>query len=212
MIFKTIIFINKFLHNITNLGGLMVKKKVKKVQEKTHPKLPDNPVIIKLLNQIAGEHGHEVANVLSGKELTDDEVANQMGIRINLVRRILYELYENRLANYRRVRDENSGWYIYYWQLDPERALGYVNTNQRQLLQKLEEQLELEKNTIYFSCNNECPKMPFEQATENDFKCPKCGRKLESYDNSNVITSLEQRIQSLRQQTLGNQVIKNLAS
>ena len=207
MFLKPIIFINKFLQSIMSLGGLLVKKKVpvkKKVQEKTHPKLPDDPVIIKLLNQIAGKHGHEVAKVLSGKELTDDEVANRTEMRINLVRRILYELYENRLASYRRVRDENSGWYIYYWQLDPERALGYVNTNQRQLLQKLEEQLELEKNTIYFNCNNECPKMPFEQATENDFKCPKCGGKLESYDNSNVITSLEQRIQSLRQQILGN--------
>jgi transcription initiation factor TFIIE subunit alpha len=184
-----------------NLGGLLAKKKA---PEKTHPKLPDDPVVIKLLNQIAGKHGHEVAKVLSGEELTDDEVANRTGIRINLVRRILYELYENRLANYRRVRDENSGWYVYYWQLDPARALEYVNANQRQLLQKLEEQLELEKNTMYFSCSNEDPKMPFEQAAENDFKCPKCGGKLESYDNSNVITSLEQRIQSLRQQILGN--------
>ena len=183
------------------LPGLLAKKKV---QEKTYPKLPDNPVIVKLLNQIAGKRGFDVAKVLSGEELTDDEVANRTEMRINLVRRILYELYENRLANYRRVRDENSGWYIYYWQLDPGRALGYVNANQRQLLQKLEEQLEMEKSTIYFSCNNGCPKMPFEQAAENDFKCPKCKGKLEPYDNSNVITSLEQRIQSLRQQILGN--------
>lgn len=181
----------------------MVKKKAE-AETKTHPKLPDNPTIIKLLNQIAGEHGFEVAKVLSGEELTDDEVANRTGIRINLVRRILYELYENRLATYRRVRDENSGWYIYYWQLDPERALGYINANQRQLLQKLEEQLEMEKNTIYFGCNNGCPKVPFEQAAENDFKCPKCGGKLEPYDNSSFITSLEQRIQALRQQMLGS--------
>jgi transcription initiation factor TFIIE subunit alpha len=176
----------------------------KKAQEKTFPKLPDNPAIVKLLNQIAGEHGFEVARALSGEELTDDEVANRTGIRINLVRRILYELYENRLATYRRVRDENSGWYIYYWQLDPERALGYVTANQRQLLQKLEEQLERERNTMFFSCNDNCQKISFEQAAENDFKCPKCGGKLEPYDNSSVITSLEQRIQSLRQQMLGS--------
>lgn len=176
----------------------------KKVQERDFPKLPDNPVIAKILNQVAGEHAFEVARALSGEELTDDEIANRTGIRINLVRRILYELYENRLASYRRVRDENSGWYIYYWQLDPERALGYVTANQRQLLQKLEEQLEQERSTMYFSCSNGCPRLPFEQAAENDFRCPKCKGELKPYDNSSVITSLEQRIRLLREQLLGS--------
>ncbi len=159
---------------------------------------------MEILNQIAGEHGLQVVKTISGKELSDDEVAKRTGMRINLVRRILYELYDNRIVNYRRTRDENSGWYIYYWELDPERALGYVNMNRRLLLQKLEEQLEREKNNMYFSCDNGCPKLPFEQAAENDFKCPKCRGKLESYNNSNVVTSLEHKVQSLRQQMLGN--------
>ncbi|RLG56911.1 MAG: transcription factor E [Hadesarchaea archaeon] len=182
-------------------GGLPKKKKEKKTQPK--PKVLDNPVLIELLKQVAGEHGYEVAKTISGEELTDDEVAKRTGMRINLVRRILYDLYDNRVVNYRRVRDENSGWYVYYWQLDPERAMGYVNANRRLLLQKLEEQLNQEKNTIYFSCDNGCPKIPFEQAAENDFRCPRCGGKLESYDNSRVITSLENRIHTLRQQILG---------
>lgn len=176
----------------------------KKAQERTQSELSDNPVLMELLNQIAGEHGYEVAKAISKEELTDDEVAKRTGMRINLVRRILYDLYDNRVVNYRRTRDENSGWYIYYWQLDPERALGYVNANRRLLLQKLDEQLDRERNTIYFNCGNSCPKVPFEQAAENDFKCPKCGEKLESYDNSNVVTSLEHRVQSLRQQILGS--------
>ncbi len=175
-----------------------------KVQQRTQQKLPDNPVLMELLNQIAGEHGHEVAKLISGEEITDDEVAKQTGMRINLVRRILYDLYDNRVASYRRLRDENSGWYVYYWQLNPERALRYINTNRRLLLQKLEEQLTLEKSTMYFSCDDGCPKLPFDQATESDFKCQRCGKKLKSYDNSNVITSLEHKVQSLRQQMLEN--------
>lgn len=185
------------------IGGNLAKKKVQeKPQLKPKLKLLDSPILMELLNQLAGEHGYDVAKTISEEELTDDEVAKRTEIRINLVRRILYDLYDNRVVNYRRVRDENTGWYIYYWHLETDRALGYINSNRRLLLQKLEEQLEREKDSMYFSCLNGCPKVPFEQATEQDFKCPKCGVKLEPYDNSSVVTSLEHKIQSLRQQLL----------
>lgn len=160
----------------------------------------ENPTIYELLHQIAGEHGYTVAKAIVSEELTDEEIAKRTGIRLNLVRRILYDLYDNRVVSYRRVRDENSGWYIYYWKVDPERALAYVKTNRQLLLQRLEEQLEKEKNTIYFSCSNGCPKMTLEEAAENDFKCSRCKGKLEPYDNSAVIISLERRIQTLREQ------------
>ncbi|MGC8816896.1 MAG: transcription factor E [Candidatus Hadarchaeum sp.] len=169
-----------------------------KVEAKTVPL--ENPTIYELLHQIAGEHGYTVAKAIVSEELTDEEIAKRTGIRLNLVRRILYDLYDNRVVSYRRVRDENSGWYIYYWKVDPERALAYVKTNRQLLLQRLEEQLEKEKNTIYFSCSNGCPKVTLEEASENDFKCPKCKGKLEPYDNSAIIVSLERRIQALREQ------------
>jgi len=179
-------------------------KRVKAQAEKTEAKAAtvslENPTIYELLNQVAGEHGYTVAKAIVSEELTDEEIAKRTGIRLNLVRRILYDLYDNRVVSYRRVRDENSGWYIYYWKVDPERALAYVRANRQLLLQKLEEQLEREKNTIYFSCSNGCPKVALEEAAENDFKCPRCKGKLEPYDNSAIITSLERRIQTLREQ------------
>ncbi|MEM2878430.1 MAG: transcription factor E [Candidatus Hadarchaeales archaeon] len=159
-----------------------------------------DPVLLEILGQVGGVHGHEVAKTIAKGELTDEEIAKKTGLRINLVRRILYDLYENRVVNYRRVRDENTGWYVYYWQLQPDRAIDYVNTNRRQLLKKLEEQLEREKNTMFFSCSNGCVKLSFEEATETDFKCSKCGESLEQYDNSNVVTSLENRVRALRAQ------------
>ena len=174
----------------------------KKVIEKVRaaPIMLENPTIFELLNQIAGEHGYVVAKTIFSEELTDDEIAKRTGIRLNLVRRILYDLYDNRVVSYRRVRDESSGWYIYYWKVEPERALAYVNTNRQLLLQKLEEQLERERNAIYFTCKNECPKMKLDEATDNDFKCLKCKGKLEPYDNSAVVTSLDRKVQALREQ------------
>lgn len=174
------------------------KKAIEKV--KAEPILLENPTIFELLNQVAGEHGYVVAKTIFSEELTDDEIAKRTSIRLNLVRRILYDLYDNRVVSYRRVRDESSGWYIYYWKVEPERALAYVNTNRTLLLQKLEEQLEKEKNTIYFTCSNGCPKMTMDEAADNDFKCIKCKGKLEPYDNSAIITSLEHKVQALREQ------------
>lgn len=179
-----------------------VKKRIQpaKATEKAEPIPLEHPTIYELLHQVAGEHGYTVAKAIVSEELTDEEIAKRTGIRLNLVRRILYDLYDNRVVSYRRVRDENSGWYIYYWKVDPERALAYVKTNRQLLLQKLEEQLEKEKNAIYFSCGNDCPKMTLDEAAENDFRCPRCKGKLEPYDNSAIIISMERRIQALREQ------------
>jgi len=178
-----------------------VKKAAVKEVKAPQLKFPDDPLLVDLLNQVAGEHGVVVAKSLFGKELTDEELAKRTSISVNLVRRILYDLYDNRVVGYRRVRDEDSGWYIYYWRFEPSRALDYLNIHKRQLLQRLEEKLEQERNTIFFSCNNGgCPKVSLEMAVENDFKCPACGNKLEQYDNSSTITTMEGRVQSLRQQ------------
>ena len=183
------------------------RKAVKKRAEMKEPqqKPSDDPVLREILIRIAGERGYEVAKVLMEKEITDEEVAKRMGIRVNLVRKILYELYENRVVSYRRVRDEHSGWYVYYWRIEPERALDYFNNNKRLLLQKLEERLETERSTMFFGCGNGDPKLPFELAAENDFKCPRCGSKLEPYDNSSVVTALERQIESLREHLVRNQ-------
>jgi len=159
----------------------------------------EDPILRGILTMIAGEHGYEVATALVESEATDEELAKKTGIRLNLIRRILYELYDNRVVAYRRVRDEDSGWYIYYWRIEPERALEFFNNNKRLLLQKLEDRLDRERNTMFFSCKDGCQKLPFDIAAEDDFKCPKCGGKLEPFDNSNIISVLERQIESIKQ-------------
>jgi len=180
----------------------IVVKSVKQKEPRQKPS--EDPVLREILTRIAGERGYEVVKELVDEELTDDEVAKRVGMRVNLVRKILYDLYENRVVSYRRVRDEHSGWYIYYWRIEPERAREYFDNNKRLLLQKLEERLEAERSTMFFSCGNGDPKVSFELAAENDFKCPRCGGKLELYDNSSVITALERQIESLRQHLVGS--------
>lgn len=164
----------------------------------------EDPVLGEIVTRIAGEHGFKVVGALAAEELTDEDLAKKTEVRLNLVRRILYDLYDNRVVTYRRVRNESTGWYIYYWRVEPERAKGFLANNKRTLLRKLEERLEQERSTMTFGCNNGCGRLPFEQAAEVDFKCPRCGGKLELYDNSGVIHALERQVEALRQQLVGS--------
>jgi len=167
-------------------------------------KVQEDPVFKEILIRIAGEHGYEVASALVGNEMTDEELAKRTGIRVNLVRKILYDLYDNRVVGYRRIRDENSGWYIYYWRIEPERALEFFDNNKRLLLQKLQERLEQERNPMFFICASGCSKLPFDLAAENDFKCPKCEGELKPFDNSDIVTALERQIESLKEHLAGS--------
>jgi transcription initiation factor TFIIE subunit alpha len=166
-------------------------------------KFQEDPVFKEILIRIAGEHGHEVASELVGKEMTDEELAKKTGIRVNLVRKILYDLYDNRVVGYRRIRDENSGWYIYYWRIEPERAIEFYDSNKRLLLQKLQERLEQERGPMFFICSDGCVKLPFDEAVEVDFKCPKCQKQLKPFENSDIVTALERQIESLKEHLTG---------
>lgn len=160
-------------------------------------KLRKSPILREILTRVAGEQGSEIAKVLIEEEATDEELAKKTGIRLNLVRRILYDLYDNRVVSYRRVRDEKTGWYMYYWHIEPDRAMELFANNKRILLEKLKERLDYERNTMFFKCDGGCPKLSFEDAAENDFICPRCGRKLKHFDNSDIVVALEQQIETL---------------
>lgn len=167
--------------------------------------LAQSPAFERILDRVAGEHGSEVAKVLLEEgEATDEKIANEIGVRLNLVRKILYDLYDNRVVDYRRTRDDESGWYIYYWHMEPARALELMDENKRTLLRKLRERLEHERSTMFFTCSNDCPRVEFGKATENEFRCPNCGDEMEEFDNSGIINALERQAETLEQEIMGS--------
>ncbi|MQY68689.1 MAG: transcription factor [Hadesarchaea archaeon] len=179
------------------------KKAVKhKVKRGPRQKPPEDPVLRGIIVGVVGERGYEIAREFLKKEITDEEAAKRLEIHVNIVRKVLYNLYENRMAAYRRDRDRQSGWYVYYWRIDPGRALEYHKNNKYLLLQKLEDRLGAERSTDFFSCGDGGHKLQFDLAAENDFKCPRCGGRMEPYDNSNFIEALEHKVETLRQTLL----------
>lgn len=160
----------------------------------------------KTLNKVAETFGSEdavqIIDTLKGaNEITDDEIAFQTGIRLNFVRKILYKLYDHSLVALRRSRDENTGWFVFHWRLQPDQLDGFITNQKRRVLEKLENRLEHEKNHEFYYCSTTgCRRMPFEEAVELVFRCPTCNKLMMHFDNKKIVEVLNVKIGELRKE------------
>lgn len=131
-------------------------------------------------------------------EVTDEELAEELDLELNDVRRALFILYENDLADYRRLRDEDSGWLTYLWTLEYGSIPENLRDEMHRLLDALEERREYERNHEFFLCEVDSIRFEFEEAMEFDFECPQCGSELDALDNDHLVTAMDDRIDELR--------------
>ncbi len=158
----------------------------------------DNPAVIDLLSKVAGATSVEILRQLSEvREVDEFTLAERVGMDVKMVRKILYKLYQHRIVNFRKIKDEESGWYIYLWSFDAERIRSLLEKRRREMIKKLREKLEYEKNNQFFVCENGCTRVTLDKAMETGFVCPICGGKLVFYDNSAVIRQLEEQLKVL---------------
>ncbi|MBY9015512.1 MAG: transcription factor [Candidatus Lokiarchaeota archaeon] len=164
---------------------------------------------------IAIEVGIELLNS-EEKDITDEGITENIKVRIknlnpeigfeedgvevlklNTVRKTLYKLYSGKLAQFRRIRDKSTGWFIYYWWHEFDLFEEILMEKKRLIETKLRERLKFEENNYFFVCKN-CQdstlKFNFDTAFELNFKCPNCGGPLEAQDNQEMIQFLKEKI------------------
>lgn len=163
----------------------------------------DDPVIRGYFINLVGDEGFKVVQKMPEGEVTDEKIAEVTGVLLNIVRRTLFILYENRLALYRRVRDTDSGWLTYLWKLDLGSLNRQLEIEAKRTLRNLKVKLEFEDGKVFYTCKNQCGRYLFDDATELDFMCPVCGEDLAYQDNEPVIKALKQRISELEAMTAG---------
>ena len=61
----------------------------------------------------------------------------QTGINLNSVRHTLYTLYEKRLAEYHRIKNNETGWLTYLWQLRKDHIYDAIREDMSMVLEKL---------------------------------------------------------------------------
>jgi transcription initiation factor TFIIE subunit alpha len=128
--------------------------------------------------------------LLKGKT-TDEEIAEETEIRLNIVRRILYKLYDAGVASYKRSKDPETQWYVYNWRFEEEKIMKIITDQKEKYAQEISQSLEYENQNMFFVCPNGC-RYNFNEASENNFICPECDCKMEFQDNSTIILELKE--------------------
>jgi len=164
--------------------------------------IADRETLLKVAEVIGGKEAVKIVEVLSQvNETTDEEIVAKTEINLNDVRRILYRLYDHSLVGLTRTRDKETGWFIFHWRLQPDQLEGFVTSQKRKILEKLEARLEYEKSHDFYYCFTQgCKRVPFEEAMELVFHCPMCGKPLMHFNNKEIIESLSEKIEHLRKE------------
>lgn len=157
----------------------------------------EDPVIQKYLHELVGPTGMPVAAAPPDGEVTDEELAEELGLELNDVRRALFILYENDLASYRRLRDEDSGWLTYLWTFEYDNIPEQLESEMYDLHEALDERREYELDHEFYLCENCGIRFEFGDAMDYGFECPDCGSSLEAMENTALIDAMDERIDEL---------------
>lgn len=162
--------------------------------------LVNHETLIRVAKILGGDEAVKIVEVLSqADEIMDEEIVAKTEIKLNMVRKNLYKLYDHSIVGLRRTRDKNTGWFIFHWRLQPDQIDGFLTNQKKHILEKLEVRLSYEKNHDFYFCQTVgCKRLPFEEATEYVFRCPKCDKHLMHFDNSKIIEFLSKRVEQIR--------------
>ena len=158
--------------------------------------------LLKLVEALVGDVGRKVFEVLleRNEEISDEEIAQTANLRINDVRKVLYELAKYGIVSYKRISTRDSFWYSYRWYIDEDALIRTLLQRKKSVLRRLEERLTYEESGVFYLCPIDGSRYSFDEAFENYFKCPRCGSDLIEVDNNAVVEYLRRLIDKLRQE------------
>lgn len=159
----------------------------------------ERQTLVEMVDDVAGSDVRKVAILLMDQpedvELTDEIIAEDLQIKLDEVRKSLYRLSDLNIASFRRTRDAESGWFIYFWKINPKKIIEVVITRQRRVLWKLMERLQYERENMFFTCDTPtCTRKTFQEAMELDFVCNACDRRLVDLDTREIVNILDLKI------------------
>jgi len=159
----------------------------------------NDPAIRAYLFRLVGEEGLNLLERFPKEgEHSDEDLAASTGINLNSVRHTLYTLYEKRLAEYHRIKNNETGWLTYLWQLRTDHIYDAIREDMELVLDKLSRRERYEEENDFYICNDCHLIFTFPQAMNTDFKCPDCEQPLGHFDNEALLISLKDRINAIK--------------
>jgi transcription initiation factor TFIIE subunit alpha len=164
----------------------------------------EQPAVKAYLLRLIGEEGMALLEKFPEEgEWSDEQLAAQTGINLNTVRHTLYTLYEKRLAEYRRIKNNETGWLTYLWHLRIDSIYEVIREDLEDILGKLKIREKFEEENDFYNCKSCGVTVTFNQAFDVSFVCPACDLQMEHYDNEMLLRALKKRIKEI-QETLGH--------
>ena len=141
----------------------------------------------------------EIIDCLKNGYTTDEEISEKINCKLNIVRKILYKLYDMRLASYKRDKDKETQWYTYDWRFNENEYKKLEFNLASSELERLNSELEYEENNMFFVCPFGHYRLDFEDASTVEFLCPECDVDLEFEDNQEKIDKKKEEIRAIEE-------------
>lgn len=160
------------------------------------------PVVQDFLKKVGGEHAGGVAEIYEkkGAQVTDEELAKKMKLKVTEIRTVLNRLHYRGIACYKKTKNKKSGWYNYTWEIKKKRVVELILEQQQEMIEKLELKQNFGEKYSFFNCRNDCEIVPFEIAAEYQFRCPTCGEAMAMFDYSKKLESINKQIEELKEE------------
>ncbi|MFA6329575.1 MAG: hypothetical protein WCX64_02725 [Candidatus Micrarchaeia archaeon] len=139
------------------------------------------------IKEIAGKEGLRIIETIGDEGCTDEAIEQKTSIKIAEVRCLLNHLHSYGVVEYRREKNMQNGWFTYTWNLNRERALSNYLSMKKREYDDLRARVAYAENACVYKCRKGCVRCEFDDAMENQFRCPKCKGMLR-YENSEVDT------------------------
>ena len=152
----------------------------------------NDPIVQELLMEITdnNENSYPIIECIMKGTTIDLEISEETEIKLTIVRKILYKLYDAGIATCKKAKDPKTNWDMYVWNLEEINILQAITKKYENISIDIEKSIRYEEENMFFACKTNGHRYKFDNASEINFVCPKCGETLEFEDNASVIEAL----------------------
>ncbi|HLI45996.1 MAG TPA: hypothetical protein VKU94_02250 [Geobacterales bacterium] len=145
------------------------------------------------------EAAQVVALMLNKSEVGEEWLAKQSNLKVTVVRKILYDLFNLGLVDFKKERDEKSGWYIYNATFKVDQFDKVVIDKLKVILNKFKMRLKYEEENTFYYCPEHQRTMTETEALNNNYVCDVegCGKVLIVKDKAHRIEKLKKKIDEI---------------
>lgn len=155
----------------------------------------DLNVVRRFLVERFGEDSIVLINYLKKKDfVSEEQIAQDTGIFYRSLQKSLIRMQDAKVIECKKHTDE-AGFISYYWRLDFDMLLEYINQNVYGIFNQMINRIEYGEELYYCpSCSiNTIVYYSYEEAFDYEFKCPKCGSDLKLL-TIDTINNLKEKI------------------